>query len=230
MKKNIIHLFCILSQLLILTRCDSTQKNESSNFNDTIKVNKSDTLSFLTEVQPILCDQFVNAAIEIPAGTVEKWEVNKLNGKLKFEYINNKPRIIDYIGYPGNYGMIPKTLLSEKNGGDGDPLDILVLGPPVKRGEIEKCKIIGVLYLLDHNENDDKIIAVSKNSSMYQINSLEELKQNYKGVTEIIQLWFTNYKGAGKMESKGYGSKKNAIHILEKAIAEYKTNHDIEAY
>ena len=57
-------------------------------------------------------------------------------------WINNKPRIINYLGYPANYGMIPKTLLKKENGGDGDPLDVIVLGPPESKGSIVKCKII----------------------------------------------------------------------------------------
>ena len=46
---------------------------------------------------------------------------------IKLEFKNGKPRIINYIGYPVNYGFIPKTLLPTSEGGDGDQLDILVL-------------------------------------------------------------------------------------------------------
>ena len=138
--------------------------------------------------------------------------------------IDEKPRVVNYIGYPGNYGMVPRTLLSKEKGGDGDPLDILVLGPSVERGQILKSKIIGVLYLQDRGEQDDKLIAVSIDSPMYGVNGIDELNNNYKGVIEIVQLWFTNYKGAGKMELKGYGNKKVAIEILKNAINDYKLN------
>ena len=118
--------------------------------------------------------------------------------------------------------MIPRTLLSKKKGGDGDPLDILVLGPPVERGSVLRCKVIGVLYLNDKGEQDDKLIAVSSNSPMYKINSIVDLNDNYKGVGEIVKLWFTNYKGVGKMESKGYGSKEAAIKILNESIKDFQ--------
>ena len=59
---------------------------------------------------------------------------------------------------------------------------------------------------------------------MYGVNSIDELNNNYKGITEIVQLWFTNYKGPGKIESKGFGNKKIAIGILTEAINEYQLN------
>ena len=169
-------------------------------------------------------DGDVNALIEIPSGTLEKWELNKLNGKIEQEFIHKKARIVDYIGYPGNYGFISKNLLSKEKGGDGDPLDVLVIGPPVARGSIIKSKIIGVLFLKDQGEQDDKLIAVSEKSHFYKLNDIAELNKNYRGVSEIIRLWFTNYKGPNKMKSTGFGNKQSAEAILNMAIQEYKSN------
>ena len=53
----------------------------------------------------------VNAVIEIPSGTRQKWEINKKTGVLEWEQVAGKGRIVEYLGYPGNYGFIPKTLL-----------------------------------------------------------------------------------------------------------------------
>lgn len=178
--------------------------------------------NLLTDYIPLFEDGDINVAVEIPAGTLEKWEVDKIKGQVKLEYVDEEPRIIKYLGYPGNYGMVPRTLLPKELGGDGDPMDVIVLGPPVERGSIVKCKVIGVLYLLDRGEQDDKLIAVSTDSPLYTVNSLEELNENYFGITDILQLWFTNYKGAGKMESKGLGDKEMALKILSSAIEEYQ--------
>ena len=73
----------------------------------------------------------VQAVIEVPAGRTEKWEVDKEDGNLKWNFKKGKPRVLKYIGYPGNYGMVPRTLLPKELGGDGDPLDIILLGPPL---------------------------------------------------------------------------------------------------
>ena len=89
----------------------------------------------------------IQVVIEIPAGRTEKWEVSKEDGNLKWNFKKGKPRVLKYIGYPGNYGMVPRTLLSKESGGDGDPLDIILLGPPLNRGEITSAKLIGVIHL-----------------------------------------------------------------------------------
>ena len=120
--------------------------------------------------------------------------------------------------------MIPQTILPKEKGGDGDPLDIIVIGEPVLKGEIIKCKIIGVLKLLDRNEKDDKIIAIAENSSLSSINSIEELNEKNNGISKILELWFSNYKGSNKVISQGYGDQKVALTILNTSIKEYQAS------
>ena len=159
----------------------------------------------------------IQAVIEVPAGRTEKWEVDKKDGNLKWDFKKGKPRVLKYIGYPGNYGMVPRTLLSKDSGGDGDPLDILLLGPPLKRGEVVSAKLIGVLKLSDDSEQDDKLIAVQFNSPLKKSDSIEELDERFPGITQILELWFTNYKGNGKMKSNGFGDREEAERILNEA-------------
>lgn len=156
---------------------------------------------------------WVKMLVEIPAGAIEKYELNKTTGQLQMDSVDGMPRLIQYLGYPANYGMIPKTMLPKNKGGDGDPLDIITIGPPAERGSIINCKVIGMLQLKDQGEQDDKLIAISKRSTLIEINSIQELKNNYPGITEIIETWFTNYKGKGKMISAGYKNKKVAQEI-----------------
>jgi len=211
--------------LIIFTfsACQDSVIEEKANIPDIEVVENSTNL--LNDFDPINQYGNVNAIVEIPSGTIEKWELNKSNGKIERDSIDRKPRTIRYLGYPGNYGMIPKTILSKEKGGDGDPLDILVLGSPVKKGSRLECKIIGVLYLLDRGEKDDKLIAVSTDSPLFEVNEMSELDSNYNGISEIIELWFSNYKGPNKMESRGYGDKNEATKILQSAIEEYKNSN-----
>lgn len=209
--------------MALVTSCNFSNTNTTSE--QIIKpLHEDDHLNLLTDIEPQFEDAQVNAVIEIPAGTIDKWELNKNTGQIEWERIEDTPRKINYLGYPGNYGMIPKTLLPKHDGGDGDPLDILVLGPPAQRGEILRCKIIGLLYLTDRGEQDHKLIAVSDTSVMYTMNSISELDKNYQGISEIIALWFTNYKASDLLKSKGYGSQKEALQILEKALNDYAAN------
>ncbi len=178
--------------------------------------------NYISDYEPLHADGEINVVVEIPAGTLEKWEVDKLTGSIEWEYENGQPRVIKYLGYPGNYGMIPKTLLSLEAGGDGDPLDAIVLGPPVKRGDVIRCKLIGVLEMLDDGQTDDKLIAVHPNSAFYNVNSISELEEQFCGVTDILKLWFANYKGKGRIEIKEFRDQQRAHEILESAIEEYK--------
>lgn len=177
---------------------------------------------FIDGYSAITKNDHVNVIIEIPTGTTAKWEVNKNDGKLHWEIKNGKPRIVDYLGYLGNYGMIPRTLLSYETGGDGDPLDVLVLGPPVPRGSVVEAKIIGSLQLSDGGEQDDKLIAVMEGNNFYSLESVTGLKQAYPTIPSMIQMWFENYKGPGKITSSGFYDAQEAKAILEQSIKIYE--------
>lgn len=223
MKRNTALIISFLFSLIFFS-CENTKSEIKGNNNSHLLRTDSTKVNLLSDFIPLFKNGDVNAVIEIPSGTLEKWELNKTNGEVEWEMVNNNPRIVSYLGYPGNYGMIPRTLLSKEQGGDGDPLDIIVLGPPAERGSVLRCKIIGVLYLLDRGEQDNKLVAVQTNSPLYEINSIGELDEKYIGISEILRLWFTNYKGPGKMESKGFGDKNKALEILISAISEYKVD------
>ncbi|NQY67362.1 MAG: GDP-mannose 4,6-dehydratase [Flavobacteriales bacterium] len=104
---------------------------------------------FLRDYKPQHEDGDINMIVEIPSGTLQKWEVEKKNGTLVWTFKNGKRRVVNYIGYPGNYGMVPQTVLPYEDGGDGDPLDVLLLGESIERGSVVKCKVIGVLNMLE---------------------------------------------------------------------------------
>lgn len=171
-------------------------------------------------------DGTFNAVIEIPTGTNQKWEVDKHDGKLKWEFKKGAPRIVDYLGYPGNYGFVPQSALPKELGGDGDPLDIIVLGPPLPRGAIIAVKPVAVLKLLDKSEQDDKIIAViphhEEKGFFKKAKGLGSLKKHYPGVTRILKAWFQNYKGPEKIKILGIEGKKETLRIIDAAIKGYQ--------
>ena len=208
--------------LAILFACETSENQNLLSVQNGKNNFSLDSLIDYANVNPFDKDSLLQAVIEIPAGTIDKWELNKSNGQLEWEIVNGKPRKVNYLGYPGNYGFIPQTLLSKDHGGDGDPLDVLILGPAVERGSIQKCKIIGVLKLTDHGENDHKIIAVSQNSEMYEVNDILEMENEFNGVLDIVEIWFKNYKGQRLLKSKGYRGKAEAISIINKAIGQSK--------
>ena len=167
-------------------------------------------------------DGSINVLVEIPSGTNGKWEVNKETGNLDWEFKKGVPRVVQYLPYPANYGMIPQTLSPEEIGGDGDPLDVLLLGEAVPRGAYVKGKLVGVMYMKDHGETDDKLIAVAEGSPFENINTISELKEQFPGTLEILQTWFVNYKGIGEdMKVNGFAGKKEADKVLNEAVKGY---------
>jgi inorganic pyrophosphatase len=174
-------------------------------------------------IDPVVAKDILRVIIEIPTGTTQKWEVDKSDGDLKWEQKGGTPRLVKYLGYPGNYGMVPRTRLAEESGGDNDPLDILVLGPTVPRGSIVEVKIIGLLKMLDKGKQDDKLIGVMKGGVFDQVDTIKQLDKKFPGVSTIVEFWFANYKGQKKIETQGYGGRKQARRVLAQALTDYQS-------
>ncbi len=165
-----------------------------------------------------------NAVIEIPAGTNHKIEVNKNSGTFEVDREDGRERVIDFLPYPGNYGFIPGTLMDKARGGDGDALDVLVIAESVPTGQAIEIQPIAALQLLDQGELDTKIIAVPTDSSLQVMHAVdfESFLLEYNMAMNIIQDWFLNYKGLGKMELQGWKDELYAKAEIEKWMLKSK--------
>lgn len=170
-------------------------------------------------------DGSVNAVVEIPAGTTAKFEVENDSGVLRWEIRDGKRRVVDFLGYPGNYGMVPSTLLPKDKGGDDDPVDILVLGTALERAQVVRVKVIAVLRLRDDQEIDHKLIAVPEEpgyrDGFSSLDDLADLEARYPLAKQIIELWFTAYKGPGVVVLEGWAPRREALDLLRKAAGDY---------
>jgi inorganic pyrophosphatase len=181
--------------------------------------------NFLHDYQPFTADSLVNVVIEIPAGTNQKWEVNKETGRIEWERVtSDSMRIIDYLAYPANYGFVPQTFLPKAIGGDGDPVDVFVLGPAIARETIVSVRVVGIIHMLDDNESDSKMLAVNLNNPVFDVNALEMLEEKYPGTIEIIKLWLLNYKGKGKVEYLSVRDENEALLYLTQAHKAFLNN------
>lgn len=123
----------------------------------------------------IKIDNFISV-IEIPRGSKNKYELDKESGLLRLDRI-----LYTSTHYPANYGFIPRTL-SE----DGDPLDVLVLcQESLEPLSILECYPIGMITMIDENEEDEKIIAIPIN---------DPFLNNYTDITELPQHQFQEIK------------------------------------
>jgi inorganic pyrophosphatase len=178
--------------------------------------------NFLRGYPAIVAPGTVNAVVEVPAGYVDKWEVKSDDGWLHWDLKDGKPRHVNYLGYPCNYGMVPRTVLSKKRGGDGDPLDVLVLGAALPRGSVIPVRVIGLLEMHDKGDLDVKLVAVRDGTAFANVHSIAELNEQFAGVTSILETWFDNYKGPGVVVTKGFGDPKRALAVLEDAAKDFE--------
>ena len=118
--------------------------------------------------------------------------------------------------------MIPRTVLPLKFGGDGDPLDAILLGETLPRGTVAQGKIIGVMRMKDMGQNDDKIILTHKDSKFFKYENIDDLQNEDPEILSNIKSWFISYKGNNFIEFIRYGSKKEAYEIIVKASKDYK--------
>lgn len=144
----------------------------------------------------------VTVFIEIVPRDTVKYEVDKETGYLKIDRPQQYSNVV-----PANYGFIPQTYCDKHvadlarsktsidiSGGDGDPLDILVLSEHhIPRGDIIlKARPIGGFCLVDGGEADDKIIAVLKGDKVFE--QYREISELPKGILERFEHYFLTYK------------------------------------
>lgn len=163
-------------------------------------------------------DGSINAYIEIPAGGNVKYEYDGDRGTLEPDRVDNKDRVIDFLPYLGNYGFITGTKMKKSEGGDGDALDVLVLSQSVEKGTNMEILPIAVILLEDGGEKDHKIIAVPFDASKRTINveKFSAFITRYNAAQYIVQEWFLNYKGLGKMKLLGWKDEQYAISEIKK--------------
>jgi len=125
----------------------------------------------------------INAVIEIPKDSVNKYEYDKQLHVFKLDRTLFSP-----VHYPGDYGFIPCTL-----GQDGDPLDVLVLvEAPSFPGCLIEVRPIGVLEMLDQGKKDEKILAVATSDPLYK--DVNDYSQVFSHKAKEIEHFFSVYK------------------------------------
>ena len=92
-----------------------------------------------------------DVTIEIPKGSRNKYEVDHETGRMKLDRM-----LFTSTRYPGDYGFIDDTL-----GGDGDPLDALVLiDEPTFPGCLIRARAVGMFMMTDEAGPDEKVLCV----------------------------------------------------------------------
>lgn len=160
----------------------------------------------------------LQGVIEIPAGTNKKYEYNKQTLQFVPDLRDGKQRMIDFLPYPVNYGFIPSTKMEKQRGGDGDPLDVLVLAEHLPVGTVIEVQPIGLLMLKDLGEWDNKVLAIPLDTSLriLRATNWREFQMEYSAARHIIEQFFTYYDGPGVMTLMGWGDERAALEEVQK--------------
>jgi inorganic pyrophosphatase len=120
--------------------------------------------------------------------------------------------------FPFDFGFVPSTL-----GGDGDPLDVMVLmDEPAHVGCLVDVRIIGVIEAKQtqdgKTESNDRLLAVAVHSYQHEnVSSIEELNP---AILDQVEQFFVSYNKlrGKKFKLKNQGGPKCAMTIIQQGM------------
>jgi inorganic pyrophosphatase len=158
----------------------------------------------------------LNVVIESPRGCRNKYTFDEERGIFYLSGI-----LPPGFSFPFDFGFIPATL-----GGDGAPLDVLVLmDEPAFTGCLVPSRLIGVIEAGQTEKGktmrNDRLIAVAANSHTHtDIRSLNDLN---KTLVEQIEHFFVSYNEAKgkKFEPLGRFGSRKAMQLVKDGISKH---------
>lgn len=160
---------------------------------------------------PVNADGTVNGYIEIPKGERTKWEFSMDDNGRRMDRV--MPESLG--GYPVNYGFVPQTISY-----DGDPFDILVLGPPLPGGQLIRGRIVGIMYMEDEKGLDSKVVVVPDESTFAGTTAVPD------GDQKVIGDFFARYKAhePGKFSKvPGWGNAAEGLAFVQTTHAFFRS-------
>jgi inorganic pyrophosphatase len=160
----------------------------------------------------------LNVVIETPKGSRNKYAYDEDLGIFVMKGV-----LAVGHSFPFDFGFIPQTI-----GGDGDPLDVLILmDEPAFAGCLIRARLIGVIEAeqteLDGRvERNDRLIAVASNSHVHKdIKSINDLNAT---LVDEIEHFFVSYNEAKgkKFEPLGRFAAQKAKSLVEKGMESKK--------
>jgi len=157
----------------------------------------------------------VEAFIEIPKGSRNKYEVDEKTGEIKLDRV-----LYSSVYWPVEYGFIKGT-----KGEDGDPLDIMIFSSsPTFPGCVVEAEVIGYLEMEDESGVDHKVLAVPTAK-------IDPRLGHIKDIGDVPEFWKTELKEFTEVykhlepekwvKVRDFRSKKEAEELVEEARKRY---------
>jgi inorganic pyrophosphatase len=129
--------------------------------------------------------------------------------------------------YPADYGYVPGTLCE-----DGDPLDaLLLIDEPVVHGAVVPARPIGVLYMVDDGEGDEKLVCVpTKDISKNHLHDLSDLSDKGSHFKKVVEQFYTHYKDwkndwqGVDVKFNGWGDVDAAKKVIQESVERAKNS------
>ena len=130
--------------------------------------------------------ELIQVVIETPKGSRNKYAFDPEQKVFELKKV-----LPAGMTFPYDFGFIPRT-----KGGDGDPVDVLVLmDEPAFPGVVVKCRLVGIIEGEDYDKKDkernDRIVAVAdENHSFADIKHIDDLGKLF---LRELEEFFVNY-------------------------------------
>ncbi len=162
-------------------------------------------------------DEELHVIIETPKGSRNKFNYDGERGLFKLGGVLPAGAV-----FPFDFGFVPST-----EGGDGDPLDMLVLmDEPAFAGCLVAVRLIGVIEAEQTEEGEtmrnDRLIGVAAKARDYEgVRSLGQLNENLVAEIEHFFVSYNEMKGKVFVPSKR-GGPRRAQKVVEAGVLEFK--------
>ncbi|HKP73388.1 MAG TPA: inorganic diphosphatase [Pyrinomonadaceae bacterium] len=173
----------------------------------------------LTDLDPRDADSNdLYVIIETPQGSRNKYNYDEERGLFKLGGVLPAGAV-----FPFDFGFVPSTV-----GGDGDPLDVLVLmDVPAFPGCLVEVRLLGVIEAEQTEEDgettrNDRLVAVASNARNHKsVRSLGQLDEN---LVDEIEHFFVSYNEMKGKEFKPLGrfGTKRAGELIEEGMKRFR--------
>ena len=162
-------------------------------------------------------DGYVHAVIETPAGTRHKYAFGPHYGVMKL-----KSTLAEGLAWPYDYGFVPHTI-----GGDGDPVDILVLNDaPTFSSCLIETRILGGILLLKNGEENDRLVAAPprRKGVSLKTDAYDDLGDIPDALLDGLKDFLVQYsqEQGNEIAIKDVCSRKKALKVIDKAGKAYE--------
>lgn len=161
-------------------------------------------------------DHLLTMVVEIPAGSNHRIRYNKESNRFENVLLNNQPQTIDFLPYPANFGFIPSTKMSSEGGEKNEPAKVFLISESLASGTLIKIIPLAVVYIDDHGNNEQIILAIPADPKYRTITSVdfEGLSLRYPGIITLMESWLMNYRGSQSISINGWGDEKEAMALV----------------